>query len=107
MVVYYSANDLFFKGALHDQFPGLIAFFFLQSLIVAWLFGLGEKDGWKTPIYALGAVTFRFLTALFFLLILFTMKLEGIRALMIQFITLYLGYLVFELFAVLPNLRRN
>ncbi|MEQ9305597.1 MAG: hypothetical protein RJQ14_16920 [Marinoscillum sp.] len=107
LIAFYVLNDAYLAGWLHPRFPALVLFFFLQSLMIIWLFHQGEKEGWKTPIYSLAAITFRFLTGLFLLLILIVMKLPEIRNLVIQFIALYLGYLVFELFAVLPNLRRN
>lgn len=107
MVVYGMGKEGWVPLALHAQFPTLVFFFFLQSLFVSWLLYQGEKTHWKSPVYALGAITFRFLTALFFLLLLFSMKPDNMRPLMIQFVVLYLAYLIFELFAVLPNLRRN
>lgn len=107
ILLYYFLNDLLLGGTLHVKFPALVFFFFLQSLMIGWLLYQGEKVNWETPMYALAAITFRFLTALFFLVILFVMKIEDLRSLMIQFIMLYLGYLIFELIAVLPNLRRN
>ncbi|MEQ8469979.1 MAG: hypothetical protein RIC35_02270 [Marinoscillum sp.] len=107
LLAFYFFNETIFNNWLHPRFPALVLFFFLQSLMVIWFFYMGEKDGWKTPIYTLAAITFRLLTGLFFLIILIIMKLPEIWNLMIQFIALYLGYLIFELFAVLPNLRRN
>lgn len=107
LVMYYFANEALFNAFLHEKFPALVGFFFIQSLIVSWMFSQAEKEGWQTPIYALGAITFRLLTGFFFLAVLFVMKFEDMKALMIQFVVLYLTYLVFELFAVLPNLRRN
>ncbi|REE00504.1 hypothetical protein [Marinoscillum furvescens] len=107
LALYYLANDLWLEGFLHAKFPTIVGFFFIQSLIVSWVFAQAEKDNWQTPIYALGAITFRLLTGFFFLAVLFVMKLDDMKALMIQFVGLYLTYLVFELFAVLPNLRRN
>lgn len=107
LLVYYLGNSVIFSGYLHSHFPGVIIFFFLQSLIVAWLLNEGQKSNWESPIYALGTVSFRLLTGLFFLLILFTMEIQNIKELMVQFIALYLVYLMFELFTVLSNLRRN
>ena len=107
LVTYYFLNESLFQSYLHKQFPALILFFYLQSLAVWWMLRLGEKSNWESPVYVLGGITFRFLTGLFFLAILFIMKPENIRPLMIQFIVLYLVYLIFELFAALPNLRRN
>ncbi|MEQ9299248.1 MAG: hypothetical protein RIF33_11815 [Cyclobacteriaceae bacterium] len=104
---YYLANDQVFNSILHDQFPALILFFFLQSLVVAWLIDLAEKTNWESPIYALGTITFRFLTSLFFIAVLFVSKLADMKTLMAQFLVVYLVYLVFELYTVLSNLRRN
>ena len=104
---YFIGAGKWIPGGLHPLFPWLILFFYLQSFAVAWLFSEAEKTRWQSPLYALGAITFRLLTAMFFLVILFVSKPEQIKSLMIQFITLYLAYLIFELFALLPNLRRN
>jgi hypothetical protein len=105
--IYYLANDQLLGSMLHDQFPALIFFFFLQSLVIAWLLDLAVKSNWDSPIYALGTITFRFLTALFFIAILFVFKFEDMKTLMAQFLVVYLIYLIFELYTVLSNLRRN
>ena len=107
LAAYYLANEAVLGSMLHAQFPGLILFFFLQSLVIAWLIHLAEKSNWESPLYALGTITFRFLTALFFIAILFVLKLNDMKMLMAQFLAVYLIYLVFELYTVLSNLRRN
>jgi len=107
MVSYYALNEPVFHSGLHQLFPTLVFFFFAQSMMIAWTFYMAEKENWKNPIYILVSITFRFLTALFFALFLLLKKPEDIKSLMIQFVGLYLTYLIFELFAVLPNLRRN
>ncbi len=107
LAVYYLANDPVFGSILHNQFPALILFFFLQSLVIAWLIDLAEKTNWESPIYALGTITFRFLTSLFFIAVLFVAKFTDMKTLMAQFLAVYLIYLVFEIYTVLSNLRRN
>lgn len=107
LLLFFGANDALFASKLHAKFPAMIFFFFLQSLVVSWLLYEGKKNNWESPIYALGTVTFRLLTGLFFLGILMYMKIDGIKALMVQFMGVYLVYLIFELFTVLSNLRRN
>lgn len=107
LVLFYFGGVLGQESFLHPKFPALVFFFFLQSIAVSWLFYLGEKAKWESPVYAMAAMTFRFLTGLVFLFILFVMKIENLKPLMVQFVGLYLAYLIFELFAVLPNLRRN
>ncbi|MEP4535056.1 MAG: hypothetical protein ABJ004_18315 [Cyclobacteriaceae bacterium] len=107
LLLFFGANDVLFASKLHSKFPAMIFFFFLQSLVVSWLLYEGKKNNWESPIYALGTVTFRLLTGLFFLGILMYMKIDGIKALMVQFMAVYLVYLIFELFTVLSNLRRN
>lgn len=82
-------------------------FFFLQSLVVAWMFYLAEKENWQNPLYTLGTVVFRLLSGMFFILVLYAMKPTDLKPLLLQFVIVYLAYLIFELFAVLPNLRRN
>ncbi len=107
LIIYYAANAALLSNFLHALFPVLVVFFFLQSLIISWLLNEGQKTNWDSPIYALGTVTFRLLTGMMFLVILYVLKVEEMRSLLIQFTGLYLIYLIFELFAVLSNLRRN
>ena len=92
---------------LHGQFPYMVLFFFLQSLLISWLLSLAEKDRPRLPLYAIGAVSLRFLTAIFYMLILILLKVEDLRPLIIQFMVVYLLYMVFELSIVLANLRPN
>ena len=92
---------------LHSHFPYMVLFFFLQSLLISWLLSLAEKDRPRLPLYAIGAVSLRFLTAIFYLLILILLKVEDLRPLIIQFMVVYLLYMVFELSIVLANLRPN
>ena len=107
LILFYLDQGLLVYGYLHQQFPALILFFFLQSLAISVMLYKGQKSGWKSPSYALGMVTFRFLTGLLFLTVLMINKVENLTALMIQFLAIYLIYLIFELFIVLANLRRN
>ena len=107
LFTYYFLNDEFFNGGLHRFFPTLTIYFFLQSILIFWLVDLAAKEEWKNPIYLLGAITLRFILGLFGILILYTLDQEHLKPLLLQFVCLYLGYLIFELFAVLPNLRRN
>jgi hypothetical protein len=85
----------------------MVGFFFIQSLGISWLLVLGEKDREKLPIYALGSVVLRFVSGILFLLVFFVVGLENPEALVIQFMGVYLLYLIFELTTVLSNLRRN
>lgn len=107
LLVYYCLNQNVLNGWLHAYIPGITVFFFFQSLVVSWMFQLAEKDNWENPIFTLGSVVFRLLTGMFFVLVLYSLKPENLKPLLLQFVIIYLVYLVFELFAVLPNLRRN
>ncbi len=92
---------------LHAHFPYMVLFFFLQSLLISWLLSLAEKDRPRLPLYAIGAVSLRFLTGIFYMLILILLKVEDLRPLIIQFGVVYLLFMVFELSIVLANLRPN
>ena len=106
LLVVYFLNGLGLID-LHGHFPYMVLFFFLQSLLISWLLSLAEKDRPRLPLYAIGAVSLRFLTAIFYLLILILLKVEDLRPLIIQFMVVYLLYMVFELSIVLANLRPN
>ncbi len=92
---------------LHDQFPYMVLFFFLQSLLISWLLSLGEKDRTRLPLFAIGAFSLRFLTGIFYMLTLVLLKVEELRPLIIQFMAVYLLFMVFEMSIVLANLRPN
>lgn len=106
-LTFYYLNDPLLGGWLHTYFGYLILFFFLQTFPVAWILDLAVKTPDQFPIYVIGAITFRFLTGLFLLLIIYALKAPDIGRLMIQFVGVYLAYMVFELIVVLANLRRN
>ena len=107
LLPFFLVDTSLFGFNFHQSFPALVVFFFLQSLVVAWLIHLAEKSNWESPLYALGMITFRFLTSLFFIAVLFILKLEDLKLLMAQFLGVYLIYLAFEIITVLSNLRRN
>lgn len=106
LLIFYLLGGFGFL-ALHAHFPYMILFFFIQSLLISWLLALAEKDRPRLPLYAIGAVSLRLLTAIFYMLILILLKLEDLRPLIIQFMVVYLLYMLFELSVVLANLRPN
>ena len=92
----------------HEHYLSLIIFFCLQALLVIAIVEKGQrKKKEESSIYILGAITARFISGLFIILIFYMMKVEDIIGLSIQFVILYLLYLIFELIIVLSNLRRN
>ena len=107
LAVYYLLNQQFFNNFLHPHFPTLIFFFFFQTIPIAWILNKGLKNPPDFPMYAMASIGLRMITALFFLLILYGLKVGDIQSLGIQFMGVYLIYLVFELTVVLANLRRN
>lgn len=107
LLFFYLLNEVVFQGYLHPYFPALVGFFFLQSLVVSWMLRSAEKDKERFALFALGSVVFRFLSGMFFVIVLFMLGVEALVPLVIQFMGVYLLYLIFELFTVLANLRRN
>jgi hypothetical membrane protein len=107
LLLFNLGNESIFSGTLHDLFPSLVLFSFLQSLIILQIISLGQRTNWKSPTYALGTITVRLITSLIFLVVLGLKGVTDIKSLGIQFIAIYLIYLTFELNAVLANLRQN
>jgi hypothetical protein len=107
LLLFQFCNDLIFSSTLHELFPSLVLFSFLQSLIILQIIKLGQQTEWKSPVYALGIISVRLVTSLIFLAILGIKQTNDIKSLSIQFMGVYLIYLIFELTAVLANLRRN
>lgn len=107
LAIAYGIVDILYPELLHSKFLVLIIFFFIQSIPIAWLLRQGEKDPSNFVMYALGSIGLRMITGLFLLVFFYVLKVEDIVSLSIQFLVVYLVYLVFELTVVLANLRRN
>ena len=107
LLAYYLINDSLLDGMLHAQFHILVIIFFAQSVPVAWLMQMAQKETSQFPIYIIGAVGFRMITSLMVLTIFYLLKTPDLFPFMVQFSILYLVYLIFELIVVLANLRRN
>lgn len=105
--LFYLTNGLLFDGILHRLFPVIVAFSFGQSILVYFVLREGEKAKWESPIYALGTVTLRLISGLFFMIFMVVLEVPDMRSLLVQFALIYLVYLVFEITYLLANLRRN
>lgn len=90
----------------HIYFPWIVGFFFLQSLFISWILFLGEKNNTQFPNFVIGSLVIRFVTSIFLLLVFFVFGLENRVSFVVQFVAVYLSYLIFELTIVLTNLRR-
>jgi hypothetical protein len=89
---------------LHASFMLMVVFFIFQTFV---LFRLDEKanEEWKVQM-AMVKITLRLLSALVFILV--VMLSYGDRFnLVIQFFSLYLVFMTFEIILALANLRRN
>jgi hypothetical protein len=93
--------------SLHDQYINLLIFFTLQSLVIAIMLRQGEKKPERMPLFALATVSFRLITALIFLIVMYLVGVEEVTNFAAHFVAVYLVYLVFELTLVLTNLRRS
>ena len=92
---------------LHRDSPGLIGFFFIQSMIMSWLFVKARKKVDTSVVYFLGATVFRLLTAVLLLIFFLLIKDQNFQLLSFEIIVLYLAHLVFEVRYVWFNLQRN
>jgi hydrogenase-4 membrane subunit HyfE len=92
---------------IHPTYNSMLVFYTIQSVVVAVIlyFAEGKKENYG--LFALGIVVLRLITALIFLMIMYVRGTEDTMVFAVQFMLLYLSYLVFELTVVLSNLRRN
>ena len=90
---------------LHDQFLWIIYYFLGHSVLSVWLLnkGISSKNMIK---YGLGATILRLLTAVLFFLFLSFIKIMNLRSMMIEFTSLYILFLIFELGFTLTKLRQ-
>ena len=92
---------------VHRHFPLITGFFFIQSLIISWMFVKAKKKVEISIFYFLGATVFRLLTLILLLGFFTVIRGQNFQLLLFEIIGLYLVYLVFELRYVLVNLQRN
>lgn len=104
-LIYFFGNQMPFR--LHDTFGAMLAFYTVQSVIIAGILFLAEQKKEHYGLIALGIVVLRLITAIIFLIIMYLNGIVDTMLFAIQFMLLYLSYLVFELTVVLANLRRN
>ncbi len=93
--------------SVHRHFPFITGFFFIQSLIISWMFVKAKKKVKISIFYFLGATVFRLLTLILLLGFFTVIRGQNFQLLLFEIIGLYLVYLVFELRYVLVNLQRN
>ena len=92
---------------LHRDSPGIIGFFFIQSMIMSWLFVKARKKVDTSVVYFLGATVFRLLSTILLLMFFLLIKGQHFQLLAFEIIGVYLAHLVFELRYVWVNLQRN
>ncbi len=92
---------------LHHHFPIITGFFFIQSLVISWIFVRAKKKVETSIFYFLGATVFRLSTLILLLVFIMLIKGQNFQLLLFEIIVLYLVYLVFELRYVLINLQRS
>ncbi|MAJ51854.1 MAG: hypothetical protein CMB82_09605 [Flammeovirgaceae bacterium] len=92
---------------LHRDFMGIIGFFFIQSIIISWMFARAQKRVETSVVYFLGSTAFRLLTTILLLVFFILIKGHNFQLLSFEIIGVYLVHLVFELRYVLVNLQRN
>ncbi len=95
-----------FKNSLdlHESYFLMVAFFTIQTIV---LFRIDQwiPEEWKSWS-SLIKIVLRLLTSWVFITVLIYVK-EDLYRLIIQFIILYLIYMIFEIVSALTNLRRN
>ncbi|MEQ6168064.1 MULTISPECIES: hypothetical protein [unclassified Ekhidna] len=97
---YYFESDL----NLHESYFIMVAFFAIQALVL-FRIEMWAPDEWKVQI-SLVKIVIRLLSSLVFIMILIYTH-DDLRNLVIQFIILYLIFMIFEIVEALTNLRRN
>lgn len=96
----------FFKQSwnLHDQYFTIVGFFSIQ-IFVFFRIDQWSRPEWQSQI-ALVKITVRLISSLIFITVLIY-TVDNSNKLVIQFIIIYLIYMIFEIVGSLTNLRRN
>ena len=105
IILWIFENQLPFP--VHHHFPFITGFFFIQSIVISWMYERAKKKAETSIFYFLGATVFRLMTLILLLGFFMVIKGQNFQLLLFEIIGLYLVYLVFELRYVLVNLQRN
>jgi len=97
-----------FEQYLHPFVSYMVAFYVVQSLLIAWVESILVKGSHQNFVFfVIGSISFRLVTsliaAMFFLLAVGSQN----TLFIINFFALYLLFLGFELFMLMTNLRSN
>ena len=106
LAVFLVLFDYFLHDSLglHDAFLLMIIFFVIQTFALFRLDSLVSED-WKVQM-TLVKITLRLLSTLVFILVVMLNYTDRFQ-LVVQFFSLYLVFLTFEIILALANLRRN
>ena len=98
--------DYFFHArfGLHEAFLLIVIFFIVQTFVLFRIDGI-TKEEWKVQM-AMVKITLRLLSALVFILVVMLSYSDRFQ-LVVQFFSLYLAFMTFEIIMALANLRRN
>ncbi|MEO9483285.1 MAG: hypothetical protein ABJG47_07565 [Ekhidna sp.] len=100
LVEYYFSTSL----ALHSSFQ-LMVFFFTAQAFVLFRLDHWASEEWKVQM-SMVKIVIRLLSSLVFILVMIYSQPDQFN-LVVQFIILYLIYMIFEIVGALTNLRRN
>jgi len=104
-VVLVGINFLFNKELnLHDSFLVIVSFFAVQTFVL-FRIDYWVPEEWSMQV-SLAKIIIRLLSSLIFILVLMYTQ-DDLFNMVIQFIAVYLVYMIFEIGSALTNLRRN
>lgn len=89
---------------LHEAFLVMVIFFIVQTFVLFRIDGF-VKEEWKVQM-SLVKITLRLLSGLVFILVIMLNYTDRFQ-LVVQFFSLYLVFMTFEIIMALANLRRN
>jgi len=93
---------------VHPYLIWMVVFYWLQFVLMGLLSGFLKKSVEVEEVFILlGGVTARLLVAMMVMVIVAIVRIDQTKLFIINFVVLYLHYLVFEIKGVLSNLRSN
>jgi len=101
----YVAREIFNIGYVHAGAELIILFLFLQALLTFLLTKLGFQDRQRFSLYYMAATAFRFLLSVIVVFFALYLGVDHTVVFIINFMTVYLLFVVFEIYTLITNLR--
>jgi hypothetical protein len=107
LAIVYGIKSSDYAQNIHSLIYWILGFYLLKSLLIGWIMEMATTESSNFAILGLGSTVLRMIIAIFAMLLAVIAGVDDVKLFILNFFTIYLAYLIFELKFVLSNLRQN